>query len=153
MVADSFHVKVSYLTLLNQLLCNVLTVTSTRETMDHWENVQEVLRMAASCFYDQESRQLLCRLSLLICVAMGDGFNTDEGDTTMLRSWTTDETSGLHVLLNARALHLKEFNRAYEDLALLLRHLREAEGCAETCEEITKALGLIEEIELELGME
>jgi hypothetical protein len=84
---------------------------------------------------------------------MDDGFNTDESDTTMLRSWTTDETSGLHVLLNARALHLKEFNRAYEDLALLLRHLREAEGCAETCEEITKALGLIEEIELELGME
>ena len=66
MAAVSFQVSGNLLLSLANVCRNGLAVTSTRESQDRWENLQECLRLAAAVAPEWEDKVSLARLALVV---------------------------------------------------------------------------------------
>eukprot|EP00435_Cladocopium_sp_Y103_P032021 s647_g8.t1 len=105
MPAVSFQVSKSFLVWLAHVVRNILPTTSTHETRDRWDNVQECLRMSSTVAADISDKEALNRLALVIFMAWETGA---EGQA-------------------CRDLHLDELDTAERDLGRLVSHCVEAD--------------------------
>ena len=130
MPAVSFQVSKSFLVSLAHVLRNILPTTSTRETRDRWDNLQECLRMASTVAAEVEDKEALSRLALLTFIAWetdAEGQVPDcldvQDDQVLLRCHVCEHNiTDLPRLQACRELHLDELDTAERDLAQLVSH-------------------------------
>ena len=135
MPAVSFQVSKSLLVLLAHVVRNVLPTTSTRETRDRWDNVQECLRMASTVAAEFEDKESLNRLALLIFIAWETGaeghvpdcLDVQDGQVLLRCHVSEHDITDLPRLQACRELRCEELDAAERDLACLVSHCREAD--------------------------
>ena len=142
--------------LLAQLVADILSVTSSRDRDDRWENVRECLRMTASCLVDPHDINLLHQWDAMLFVS-GEtrknfgrlplpGFENDEPEFVTLNCQDyTRRVSELPRLQSNPDLHIQEMEQASSDMACLARHLNEAGWCAEF-EDVQHVINLISKV-------
>ena len=114
-------------------LHNILPTTSSHETQDRWESLQEALRMCATAENDVKARCRLSKLALVLFAAwqveggLVPSFLsvTAEGQIEMT-CHVPEDGFELHRLQEAAALHRDEMEAGARDLAVLARHVKEA---------------------------
>ena len=134
MPALDFTVTKKAILLLAQLSRHILPTTSTKETENRWENLQECLRMASTATAVAEDRAVLSKVCLVVFTACATSADHDtiptclsqDNDSVHLRCHVPNDNSGMQQLQRAAELHLDELNIAERDLAATVRHLSEA---------------------------
>ena len=146
MPAAEWRVNKEFFLLVAALLGSILPgTTSSAETQDRWESLQEVLRMTANAVQKLEERSALCKVSLFLCAAWETKVNKDlpscfpvENGQVCLKGYVPDEALDLPRLQRNADFHLGEFDRAEGDLAALMSHCRES-GFEDLLQDMTMA--------------
>ena len=152
----SFQVEKQLILLLAQLVAEILSVTSSRDRDDRWENVRECLRMTAGCLVDHHDCNLLHQWDTMLFVAgesrknFGQiplpGFGDDQSELVTLNCQDyTRRVSELPRLQSNPDLHIQEMEQASSDMACLARHLNEAGWRAEF-EDVQHVINLISNV-------
>ena len=123
--------------LLAQLVADILSVTSSSDRSDRWENVRERLRMTASCLEDPHDCNLLHQWDTMLFVSGETRKNLGKiplpgvaDESEFLTLTCQDYTPGSE-LPRCPDLHIQEMEQASSDMACLGRHLNEAGWPAE----------------------
>eukprot|EP00435_Cladocopium_sp_Y103_P008634 s4446_g2.t1 len=140
MAGFTFPVGKAFLLWLAGVVRTILQTTSTSESKDRWDNLQECLRMASRVVEGIREREALSKVSLLLFVAWetsatGEVPNVlplEDGQVCLTCHVPEADASELRRLKANRDLHLDEFGTAEQDLATLISHIRETafEGSA-----------------------
>ena len=138
--------------LLARLVADILSVTSSSDRDDRWENVRECLRMTASCLEDPNDCNLLHQWDTMLFVSGETRKNlgkiplpgvADESEFLTLNC--QDYTPGSQRLQSCPDLHIQEMEQASSDMACLGRHLNEAGWPAEF-EDVQRVITLMSKV-------